>query len=763
MPDNTKTVTIKILLKEEEAKKKTEEVKKSLTGLGVEVKKTAKKAGEASVQMTKGIKDTSKSFAYHLTFIAWHFRYLGNIFSRWSRQWERIAGNAVNTASELQESFLSIRTAGALFGQSADEAIGFTKKLALTGLVPLTDAANEVKNLMVSGLGVPEMERFSKRYLDYAFLMTSGGDEMAKSFKTITERVLRGGSALIKDVAASRIWTETNNRLNRTLGVSLKDLSAKQRALEVLKTIEKDYAGTVGFHRMEENTLRAALTRLKTSVTLLSDAYGRTLAPAVLVLSDMVGKLTSKFLNIVPHINKSILLFSVLGATILTTTSSFSFLIGVFISFFNIIRTSLPLLGGLSLSLGQFSLLFAGISAALTLGTYLVLKHTGAWDKMKTSLGSIEKQIAKVKSKFQDIHGVQEEGVGITLKEKLAHKRKVADIMEDLEREKAKGLWANQMTIKDLEKRLKRENEDWALTQKKKGEAGKKFQNIFAKQLDEIGKSTDELNEKLGETKNKITDLGNIARITFKKVFDLWNKLPVIAQGLFAGLLTYLSLTWVPGVLKSVLGAIVKILLRWKNLVLTISTPIGISILVGEAIMAIERIRAAIKGFEKDIEGVSRADERATSLAIEWLKKSKEKWGVQSEQYQKAKKQLQDLMRLEEEHKRMLPTTWRKWGEYMWKGAVEWFKKNVAPLETPFNLRRHQTGGIVPGLRNEPVPIIAHGGERVIPAGEVGTGGNITVNFNNPVIREQEDLNRIAQAVSQVLGQRARWGRMGSF
>jgi len=76
-----------------------------------------------------------------------------------------------------------------------------------------------------------------------------------------------------------------------------------------------------------------------------------------------------------------------------------------------------------------------------------------------------------------------------------------------------------------------------------------------------------------------------------------------------------------------------------------------------------------------------------------------------------------------------------------------------------------KTGGIVPGLTNQAVPIIAHGGEKIIPAGEVANseGITITINMNNPIVREEEDLNKIARAVSNVLGRRQNFSRLGAF
>ncbi|MFA5396040.1 MAG: hypothetical protein WC346_08545, partial [Methanogenium sp.] len=58
-----------------------------------------------------------------------------------------------------------------------------------------------------------------------------------------------------------------------------------------------------------------------------------------------------------------------------------------------------------------------------------------------------------------------------------------------------------------------------------------------------------------------------------------------------------------------------------------------------------------------------------------------------------------------------------------------------------------QTGGIVPGNANQAVPIIAHGGETVLPSGVAP----ITVNINNPTVRSETDIQLIANAVRDVL------------
>ena len=57
-------------------------------------------------------------------------------------------------------------------------------------------------------------------------------------------------------------------------------------------------------------------------------------------------------------------------------------------------------------------------------------------------------------------------------------------------------------------------------------------------------------------------------------------------------------------------------------------------------------------------------------------------------------------------------------------------------------------GGVVPGPIGSPQPIMAHGGERIVPAGgPSGGGGGVTININTGV----GDPQAIARAVANAL------------
>lgn len=66
-------------------------------------------------------------------------------------------------------------------------------------------------------------------------------------------------------------------------------------------------------------------------------------------------------------------------------------------------------------------------------------------------------------------------------------------------------------------------------------------------------------------------------------------------------------------------------------------------------------------------------------------------------------------------------------------------------------LPRFEHGGIVPGARGTAVPIVAHGQEQIIPAGQSrrGGGNNINVVLNYPVIKSKDDISLIRQQIEQ--------------
>jgi hypothetical protein len=75
------------------------------------------------------------------------------------------------------------------------------------------------------------------------------------------------------------------------------------------------------------------------------------------------------------------------------------------------------------------------------------------------------------------------------------------------------------------------------------------------------------------------------------------------------------------------------------------------------------------------------------------------------------------------------------------------------PTAPRVSLPRMEHGGIIGAPRGTEVPIIAHGGEEIIPAGRAGAGGGIFVQIeiNNPSFRNKDDIPFLKDQLNKVL------------
>lgn len=756
-------------------------------------RKALERIGATAKKISRVTETSTKKMGLNFTLVAWHFRYLGNIMDRVAKSIVKAIKDVITVASELEESFLSISVAGAIFGEDAEKASELARELARTGLMPLQDAANTVKNLMITGLGLPVLEKFMYRYLDIAFLFTSGSDEMTKSLNKTSSAILKGTMLLGTDETMRTLWLATEKRLAKTIGMTMKQLTAEQRALELLVTIEEEWASTQDLHQMEMETTRAAMTRLNFAITEIKNAFGIALLPLLHAVSGAMVKVSVYVRALLKVMGSAVPVIMAVGLAFAWLTAKISFSIGVFISVMRIAGLTAATMWKIYLPILAIGAVIAGL-------TYLYLKHSGALDKAKQSAANMSAQLERLKETMAGITKVEEEGMGIEEDRKIAHERAVADIEEDLEREVSKGLWANQMTIKDLKKRLNRENEDWRLYLKKRGELEEGGAKTTSSMWDKIFQDATGLAEDLGkidfwgglkektremwdnlkedweEFKKSLKDpefwdyvwknLGESTSSVIGTIIVSFEKLPPVFKGLWAGLITYFLLTALPKIKAGLetlyltyLITIGKIKTAWLGLATTIASPIAISIAIGAAITAIYLIRDAYRSLKTEMEKMDDA-----------LDRNVKSFNQMQELYragQVSKEQWLKYLKSETELYGNIADTWTETAEGMETGITvskifggSLFEPLGKKITDWFNF---QTGGIVPGMRNQPVPIMAHGGERIIPAGEVAGGGNIEININNPSVRNDRDISEIARQVSQALGQRQKFSRLGSF
>jgi len=468
-------------------------------------------------------------------------------------------------------------------------------------------------------------------------------------------------------------------------------------------------------------------------------------------------------------------LVNVLGPTISVMTAlalvfsvviaKVAFAIGIFLSFFQIMKQLQAMSGIVAISMWKIYLPLIAIGAVVGGATYLFLKYSGALDKAKQSAANVAAQLKRIQGALEGVEKIGEEEIGVEEGRRIAHERTVADIEEDLERERSKGLWANQMAIKDLEKRLGRENEDWDRYLKERGGMEEGAAGTTSGLFDNIFQDATGLAEDLGKI-----DFWVGIREKTEEIWEWlkeprnWNNVGKKIANLFMTFGKWARDAW---------------LMAWDNWIKYIFTAdFWIALVENIKLIAVtiwNGVKEGLKGFGDEVADwilgpTDKMFERLNKNTTELIKKAKELQDIG--EIEKARK----LLEMDVENYQNIADTYGKLsddlsfenimgdvGEKIW----DWTEKLFPPISKEesgqpswFNF---QHGGIIPGLRNQPIPIIAHGGERVIPAGEVASEGNITVNINNPTVRSQEDINSIAREVSNVLGQRQKFSRLGSF
>jgi len=725
-----------------------------------------------------GTQKTSKSLAYNLTFIAWHFRYLGNIFKQISGKWQRFTEDWIQNAADIEEATFGIRVASNLFGRDSERATRLVKDLVNTGLIKYKDAAEAVRNLLLTGIGMPELEKTMWGLLNLSTIFTVAGKDLGDSINKVSAAVLRGTALMQSDLLTRTLLKDMTNEQRKALERNWSAMSRLERAQALFNQVMKMSVRTGELWRGEAGLMAGQIYKLQTNIQLTKAALGKALRPVLDLVADLMSEvrkivevLSSRFAGLVSVI-------TILGIALTSTFASFSFGMGIVLSFIKILKGLKNELGALNgifailrLQNWQIFLVLTAVGAAITGVTYAILKATGRLDKYKKKWKESQNALKEVRNELEALGGTQEaindlmgETIGISEKERIEHERRTADILEDLERERAKGLWANQMRIKELEKQLRREQEDWELLQKEKAKLEEKDKITKKKKSRwELLTQAEKLKEILEQTKQHFKQLDEIYTPWYTKIGEKIAGLSPAWQAALAGIATYIASIGIPALNKlskkiGSLGSIAKtafakIGIAFESLKKTLSAPISITILVSSAVMAITAVLKHFKLVKSAIEDQKTAIQEASDFWDEYMRKQKELL----KQGRITKKEFEEAYRISQDALRAIKETLITPEE---KGLWKTIKRIPSAWKETLGF---QFGGIVPGMRNQPVPIIAHGGERIIPAGEVATSGNITININNPVVRAESDIQRIAQAVSFVLGQRQRFSRLGAL
>ena len=429
----------------------------------------------------------------------------------------------------------------------------------------------------------------------------------------------------------------------------------------------------------------------------------------------------------------------------------------------------------------------------------------------KEAVKNITKEIKELERNYKEtIDNINSDFSRAMTDSSISHSRKTEDINRELEEEISKGIWADKTRIRNLKLRLKRENEDFARQNKKlnadKDNNLKEEKTRFSEQLIKLQTELDEelamqkkhaiaINdvrdvmvldeiermirikkerlEDFEEQRKEILKTADVQETALDKIsnaagelsFNLENMnesatrttgktiaayaagmigIGVVIKGISAGFATLTASQ--AGFAAGAVGAFAKAGLAIRTFAAVLFTLPGfVGLTLASVVIALGFIYDETKNLEIELDNLNNAIIRGNKNQTEYIKHFKnlrEAGKITEKEFsdrmRRLKKQNEEFTRSLDEMNRGLSIT----------GIISGGIRGIGSFIS--GLWSGQEGGIVPGMPGQAVPILAHAGETIIPAGE----SPITININNPTVREDSDIKRIADSVEEVLSRR---------
>lgn len=774
--------------------KKTEQ---AVASLGSKVK-------TSSISQAKSLEDVTDT----LDSLGNRFRYLSLVAGMAAGAMVLVMKKFVDATIEAETAAVRLGSYAQISGQGFDRANEIALKFARTGLLSVTEASNTLANLLATGMHLDTAEKLMSGMLNTAvlskeILQDTFGQALEKSSLGIRILQERQVDAIGINFRADQVW----KAYGKTIGKNTAQMSTQDKQMAIINFLLKETAKFAGGAEVAASTFGGTLSKLSANVFQTKAALGDTLVPILGPLTEALINVSNKvreFAKAMPELTMVALVGSTAVVVLVTSLATAGALLPMVAKGAQFTAGALKMLSVTAVMTG-----LKFVALAIVIGTliYLIAKATGQWDKWSNSIKGLQKRIAdtikpakelnetiadpkvaKQLAKIQqsisrttrnfkenmrdwvDKHDktVRDLKVQITDLEReytkainkindnfkdnqedeaLAHRRKVEDIEREIEEEISKGLWADQTKIRNLKRELARENEDYTLAQKRNEE----------RRDDDLDDTTTKYDARLDKLREELEKEEALEKKHAERIAE-YRTWPLLDQIEKQERQHKERIEQLQEQLNDIKG----------NAEEQIAANGDVNTSYGELIGAAEEVR---KHSKWSATGIAEAWTNAASN-IKWFAGElyKINWHGVGQSIRT------HLIGAFEWFMHILSEVDRQFKEF-----INWIEAKIKKVEPPsvpgivstaggisagigdigagigdfiqgligqsWWGGEYAKGGVIPGSPNQAVPIIAHGGETVIPAGQ----SPITVNINNPSVRNNNDIRLIAQQVQEVL------------
>ena len=794
---------------------------KVIKKVGKTVKTESDRIRSSTKQVSESTKHGISSAMGNLKSLGNQFRYLSLVVGMFAGATVVASKSFVDASVDMNDALIGLSTVAAGTGNDMKKANQVAMHFANTGLMSVADSAMALKQLLAKGYGLKQATDLMNVMTDAAVFNRQANLSVGQAIRGSAEGIKNEMSIKTDNVGITKNLSVMEKEYAASIGKTVKKLTEAEKREAIYQGFMKEGALFRGNAALATRTLGGEMAKLGAITLETKASLGNALAPVVGNLAELFGSLFKKiqevskshkdlvsaiiasvtslsvFLAVVAGVGAILPLLStgIAGMTSLmrilainvglTTANFFGFTVGakVYAFFMNIATWSTL----------KFTLVIGALTAGVGLLVYGILKLTGKWDKYRDSLKKITSQVSITKKSIKDLDKSVTDSSNVDSNSqhtrRIAHQRNIEDLTQSLKEERSKGIWADQTRIRDLKKRLKRENEDWKWYLNGLEKNSDNQGTVFDKMRAHLQKAVEYNKEASDEIqKNWLLSNAPILKIA-DKVTEQWKHAKKIADEISSTVILPFSKGWNIDNLKAGLDEIADYAKKIGSKIrTTLSDKVNIAAdwasnvydsLKGSFIKAIGKVKGWLQDYLSNVWGGMKITagwlQSFVDGIVDGMKKAFKNEGniivsigtfIKNAIVSGISTLFDWLSNLPNNMinsvYNMGSTIWddfESFGEYI-KNAISSGYSNVSSslqsgissignsISNIFgNLLHFQEGGVVPGTPGTAVPIIAHAGETIIPA----NSSPITININNPSVRSDQDIIDIANAVKNIL------------
>lgn len=202
---------------------------------------------------------------------------------------------ATTTTVEFRNAMMGLESVAEGVGEDVDAVKKAAQALVADGLMPLSDAATGLKNLLATGFSLDEAIVLMERFKDAAAFGRQGALEFGEAVRTATEGIKNGNSILVDNAGVTKnlsIMLQEAGLKASDLGRIAEDVRVR---MAIFNGILRETQHQVGDASKLAEDLGGSLARTGTNVGYLKNALGEAVSGPLTELLDIINPIISGF------------------------------------------------------------------------------------------------------------------------------------------------------------------------------------------------------------------------------------------------------------------------------------------------------------------------------------------------------------------------------------------------------------------------------------------------------------------------------------